>query len=47
LPIVVSHIKYSLKKGDQPQVEILKELQAGNDLGVKFIVPEQGEHWKF
>jgi 3',5'-cyclic-nucleotide phosphodiesterase len=36
-----------LKKGDQPQVEILKELQAGNDLGVKFIVPEQGEHWKF
>jgi 3',5'-cyclic-nucleotide phosphodiesterase len=46
LPIVVSHIKYSLKKGDQPQVEILKELQAGNDL-VKFIVPEQGEHWKF
>ncbi|MGN6466228.1 MAG: MBL fold metallo-hydrolase [Rhizobiaceae bacterium] len=47
LPVIVSHIKYSLKKGDQPQVEILKELQAGNDLGVKFIVPEQGEHWRF
>jgi 3',5'-cyclic-nucleotide phosphodiesterase len=47
LPVVVSHIKYSLKKGDQPQVEILKELQDGNDLGVKFIVPEQGEHWRF
>jgi 3',5'-cyclic-nucleotide phosphodiesterase len=47
LPVVVSHIKYSLKKGDQPQVEILKELQDGNDLGVKFIVPEQGMHWRF
>ncbi|MGN6765886.1 MAG: MBL fold metallo-hydrolase [Rhizobiaceae bacterium] len=47
LPIIVSHIKYSLKKGDQPQVEILKELQEGNDLGVNFIVPEQGKHWKF
>jgi 3',5'-cyclic-nucleotide phosphodiesterase len=47
LPVVVSHIKYSLKKGDQPQVGILKELQDGNDLGVKFIVPEQGEHWRF
>jgi 3',5'-cyclic-nucleotide phosphodiesterase len=47
LPVVVSHIKYSLRKGDQPQVEILKELQDGNDLGVKFIVPEQGMHWRF
>jgi 3',5'-cyclic-nucleotide phosphodiesterase len=47
LPLIVSHIKYSLKKGDQPQVEILKELQEGNDLGVKFIVPEQGERWRF
>ena len=47
LPVVVSHIKYSLKKGDQPQVEILKELHDGNDLGVKFIVPEQGAHWRF
>ena len=47
LPVVVSHIKYSLRKGDQPQVEILKELQADNDLGAKFIVPEQGEHWRF
>jgi 3',5'-cyclic-nucleotide phosphodiesterase len=47
LPIVVSHIKYSLKKGDQPQVEIDKELEAGDDLGVRFIIPEQGEHWHF
>jgi 3',5'-cyclic-nucleotide phosphodiesterase len=42
LPIIVSHIKYSLNKGDQPQIQILKELNEGNDLQVEFIVPEQG-----
>jgi 3',5'-cyclic-nucleotide phosphodiesterase len=47
LPVVVSHIKYSLLKGPTPQAEILKELEAGNDLGVRFIVPEQGDHWHF
>ncbi len=46
LPVIISHIKYSLKKGDQPQVQILKELEGGNDLGVKFIIPEQGDHWR-
>lgn len=46
LPVIVSHIKYSLKKGDQPQVQILRELEEGNDLKVKFIVPEQGDHWR-
>lgn len=47
LPVVLSHIKYSLKKGDLPQKTILDELQADNRLGVKFIVPEQGMNWKF
>jgi 3',5'-cyclic-nucleotide phosphodiesterase len=47
LPVVISHIKYSLKKGPPPQEEILKELEADNDLGVRFIVPEQGDHWHF
>ena len=47
LPVVISHIKYSLKKGPLPQEEILAELQAGNDLGVKFIIPEQGVKWRF
>jgi len=47
LPVVVSHIKYSLKKGPPPQQEILQELQAGNDLGVNFIIPEQGMAWRF
>jgi 3',5'-cyclic-nucleotide phosphodiesterase len=47
LPVVISHIKYSLKTGPTPQEEIAKELEAGNDLGVRFILPEQGEHWRF
>lgn len=47
LPVVISHIKYSLKKGALPQEAILGELQAGNTLGVKFVIPEQGMNWRF
>jgi 3',5'-cyclic-nucleotide phosphodiesterase len=47
LPVVISHIKYSLKKGAPPQEEILKELEADNDMGAKFIIPEQGMKWSF
>jgi 3',5'-cyclic-nucleotide phosphodiesterase len=46
LPVVVSHIKYSLTK-DQPQKQMLQELEAGNDLGVRFVIPEQGSRWHF
>lgn len=47
LPVVISHIKYSLKKGQSPQEKILSELEAGNTLGVRYIIPEQGEAWRF
>lgn len=47
LPIVISHIKYSLKKGEAPQEIILRELQEGNTPQVRFIVPEQGQNWRF
>ena len=46
LPVVVSHIKYSLTK-EQPQKRMLQELEAGNDLGVRFVIPEQGSRWHF
>ncbi len=46
LPVVVGHIKYSLTE-EQPQQRIQQELQSGNDLGVKFIIPAQGERWHF
>ena len=47
LPVVISHIKYSLKKGEPPQERILAELESGNTLGVRYIIPEQGEAWRF
>jgi 3',5'-cyclic-nucleotide phosphodiesterase len=47
LPVVISHVKYSLKKGQLPQELILAELEAGNTLGIRYIMPEQGEAWRF
>ncbi|MEP9386641.1 3',5'-cyclic-nucleotide phosphodiesterase [Mesorhizobium sp. KR9-304] len=47
LPVVISHVKYSLKKGQLPQDRILAELEAGNTLGVRYIIPEQGTAWRF
>jgi 3',5'-cyclic-nucleotide phosphodiesterase len=46
LPVVISHIKYSLGR-EQPQKRVMEELAAENDLGVKFIIPEQGRRWHF
>jgi 3',5'-cyclic-nucleotide phosphodiesterase len=46
LPVVVSHIKYALTK-EQPQKQMLQELEAGNDLGVRFVIPEQGGRFHF
>ncbi|UVF22250.1 3',5'-cyclic-nucleotide phosphodiesterase (plasmid) [Microvirga terrae] len=46
LPVVVSHIKYSLTI-EQPQEAIRQELEAGNDLGVQFMIPEQGTLYHF
>lgn len=43
IPVVISHVKYSLKKGDTPQQIIARELEAGNELGVRFVIPEQGD----
>lgn len=43
IPVVISHVKYSLKKGETPQEIIARELTAGNDLGVRFLIPEQGD----
>ncbi len=46
LPVLVSHIKYSLTD-ERPQEAIRKELEAGNDLGVQFVIPEQGALYHF
>ncbi|MBB5710700.1 MBL fold metallo-hydrolase [Sphingomonas xinjiangensis] len=46
LPIIIGHIKYALS-GTQPQAQILSELGAGNDMGVRFHIAEQGQRWRF
>jgi 3',5'-cyclic-nucleotide phosphodiesterase len=46
LPVVVSHIKFSLTD-EQPQEAVRKELEASNDLGVQFVIPEQGVLYHF
>lgn len=46
LPIIISHIKYSLNK-ESPEAKIKSQLKKGNNLGVKFIFPKQGESFKF
>ena len=47
LPVIISHVKYSIKKGDSPQDTVMQELNAANDLGLEFIMPEQGMKWHF
>lgn len=47
LPLIVSHVKYSLKSGETPQQAIGRELDQANDLGLRIIMPEQGDHWRF
>ena len=46
LPVVITHIKYALTR-EQPQARMLQELEAENDLGVRFVIPQQGTRWHF
>ena len=43
LEVVVSHVKYSLDKGDMVRDVIAGQLKDGNTLGVEFTIPDQGE----
>jgi 3',5'-cyclic-nucleotide phosphodiesterase len=47
LPVVISHIKCSLLADDPPQRVILRALEAANDLGLRFIIPQQGDRHRF
>lgn len=46
-PVVVTHIKPSLDKGPSPRELIMKQLKAQNDLGVRWVFPEQGQRLDF
>jgi 3',5'-cyclic-nucleotide phosphodiesterase len=47
LPVVISHIKPSLQQGQDVRKVITDELAQGNDMGIKFIVMEQGDSQRF
>ncbi|WP_114191780.1 MBL fold metallo-hydrolase [Edaphovirga cremea] len=47
LPIVISHIKPSLKAGVDAHALVEKQLNEGNQLGVKFIFMQQGDRQQF
>ncbi|WP_181952349.1 MBL fold metallo-hydrolase [Yersinia canariae] len=47
LPVVISHIKPSFRQGQDVRKEIATELAQGNDMGVNFILMEQGDSQKF
>lgn len=45
LPVIVNHIKYTLKQKSDIREKISAELASINTLGVRFIIPKQGERW--
>ena len=47
LPVVVTHIKPTIRAGIDPKEEIRKELDELNNLGVDFIIPVQGQRYEF
>lgn len=47
LKIVVSHIKYTLANNTDPRATIKQQLSEANDLGLQFIIPQQGQRWVF
>ena len=46
-PVVVTHIKPSIRKDRNTKAIIAKELKELNSLGVNFIVPNQGDRFEF
>ena len=43
LPVVITHIKPALTRGETPRDRIARELRESNPHGVRFIVATQGE----
>jgi 3',5'-cyclic-nucleotide phosphodiesterase len=47
LPVIVNHIKYPADRPERLRATIAAQLASGNRLGVRFILPAQGESWRF
>lgn len=47
LPVVITHVKPSLARGESPRERIARELRESNPHGVRFILATQGERLDF
>ncbi|MET0136911.1 MAG: 3',5'-cyclic-nucleotide phosphodiesterase [Sphingobium sp.] len=47
LPVIVAHIKYPIGDMQRTRKLIAGQLKAGNSMGVRFILPDQGDRWHF
>ncbi len=47
MPVIVTHIKPTIRAGIDPKEVIRKELDELNNLGVDFIIPVQGKRYEF
>jgi 3',5'-cyclic-nucleotide phosphodiesterase len=43
IPIIISHIKYSIKNTDDPRIKIKQQLEDINKLGFNFVLAKQGQ----
>jgi 3',5'-cyclic-nucleotide phosphodiesterase len=46
LPVIVNHIKYPADRPDRLRATITRQLGAGNRIGVRFVIPRQGQYWR-
>jgi len=47
LPVVITHVKPSLERGESPRSRIERELRASNPYDVRFVLAKQGERLRF
>jgi 3',5'-cyclic-nucleotide phosphodiesterase len=47
LTVVVTHVKPSFKRGPTPRDQVAKQLDELNDLGVRFVIAQQGQRIEF
>lgn len=47
LPVVITHVKPSLERGETPRARIERELRESNPYGVRFVLAKQGERLRF
>jgi 3',5'-cyclic-nucleotide phosphodiesterase len=47
ITVIVSHIKPTLQRGQSEREQIIQQVAELNDLGIRFLFPEQGDRLEF